>query len=110
MKKKFKVTFTIMANDAKEVGKHLVKQGIKNPTVEPYNPDEESIKRLGEVISNDEAEDDEAIIAFLRRAKGNTLYKSAHGHEFKHKGRTVEIIMWEPCENWTIGQLVKHVL
>lgn len=75
------------------------------------NPEDQVLARLGEVTSSDhEYEDDKAIVEFLRSKKYNPD-AMANGYEIEvFKGYKIEITMWEACENWTLGQLAKHVL
>ena len=69
----------------------------------------ELVRRLQEVVSMEDAEDIDAVVEYLENVPDDKLNESAHGFEFEHNGRTVEIIMWQPVENWTIGQLNEHL-
>lgn len=81
----------------------------------PCQADQDIIKRLGEITCDDNAskigndERDKAIVEFLRNADENTLNEMAHGFEFTHEGRTIEIIMWENCDHFTLRSLAKYI-
>lgn len=79
----------------------------------PCQADQDVIKRLGEITSADENDDsverDEAIIEYLRSIEGETLYESAHGHEFELNGKKYEIVMWENCDHFTLEQVCEYI-
>lgn len=83
--------------------------GISVDSVEEVSEDKEILNLLNGAISNDEDGDDVAIIEFLRGADEDTLDEFAHGHEFEHNGKTIEISMWEPLDHFTLRQLSDHV-
>lgn len=79
----------------------------------PCQADQDIIKRLGEITSPDNGDEDdknEATIAFLRSIKDDKVYdKQAHGYEFEHNGKKYEISMWENCDHFTIQMLIEHI-
>jgi hypothetical protein len=106
---KFKIV--IEAESKLALMKELAKKGITVESIQEKSPDENIINSLREVTCpSDGIESNEEIIEFLRGADEKTLDENAHGFEFKDKGgNTIEIIMWENCDHFTLRNLYEHI-
>jgi len=106
-----KFRITIEAESKLTLQKELAQKGVEYESIQEINPDENIIRMLQEVTCpNDGVQSNEEIIEFLRTADFETLEEQAHGFEFKDKtGKTIEIIMWENCDHWTLRSLYKHI-
>ena len=84
-----------------------VPEWIIDATVE-FMSAQKIIDSLLQSTSGD-VDDAEVIIDFLRKANEKTLDEQAHGFEFEHNGKIIEIIMWQPLEDFTLRQLAEHI-
>jgi hypothetical protein len=84
--------------------------GISVDSVEEQDEESELLKALNDSISNDEHGDDKEILNFLRNATEEQLDEQAHGYEFEvFPGETIEIIMWQPFDHFTLRMLAEHI-
>lgn len=111
LKKFLKAEAKRLQSDWEDVPEWMIDSAVKFFNAKVNDPEKQIIRRLQEVTCpNDGEQNNEEIIEFLREANENTLDEQAHGFEFKDKtGKTIEIIMWENCDHFTLRNLYEHI-
>lgn len=91
----------------------LNQSGISLEAIVNEDEEQDILTRLGEITSPDGSDDsierDKAIVEYLRNVDTEKLDEHANGHEFELNGKNYEIVMWENCDHFTLGQLIEHI-
>lgn len=100
--------------DAVMAEMELAKQsGITIEKISNEDDEQDILDRMGEITCPKEQggsiERDKAIIAYLRSLTTEMNDEQANGHEFELNGKKYEIVMWEPCDHFNLGQLIEHI-